>query len=326
MFALVAIAFYAIDGSLVHSPLFSKRPDALALAATIDLTLGVTLCYWIFVVRPGHARLRTVLPVFLLSVAATAVILPPGYRQLVMYARVLALPAEVTLFALVIVGIRRARSRMRAAGIRLDVPERIRAALESPVIYPRVADVVAMELSLVYYALGAWRKSPFVPPGSRAFSYHRRNAYAAILWAIFGASLVETAAVDLVLRATAPRAAAIVLALSAFGALWILGFLRAVQLRPVFITDDIIGVRSGLQWSVDIPRASIERVEVGRVTAPPKGTPGFLRAVRIGQPNVLLVLREPIVARGPYGSTRSANVVTLVLDDPRAFEQAVVHT
>ena len=323
MFALVTLAFYAIDGTLVHSPLFPKRPDALALAATVDLTLGVTLCYWLFVVRPGHARLRTVLPVFLMSVAATAATLPPGYRQLVVYARVLALPAEVAILVLVVIGVRRAQTRLRIAAARLDVPERIRATLDGGLIYPRIADVIATELSLAYYALGAWRRPPFVPAGARAFSYHRRNAYAAILWTIFAAAIVEMAAVHLVLRATAPRVAAIVLAASMLGAVWILGFLRAVQLRPVFVTHEMIAVRSGLQWSLDIPRVAIERVDVGHVKTPAKGAPGYLRAVRVGQPNAVLVLREPRLARGPYGTTRTVNVVSLVLDEPRAFEQAL---
>jgi hypothetical protein len=321
----MTVAFYAIDGTLVHSPLFSRRPDALALAAAIDLTLGVTLCYWFLVVRPGHARLRTVLPVFLMSVAATAVTLPPGYRQLVVYARVLALPAEVAILVLVVIGVRRAQTRLRVAGVSLDVPERIRATLDGGLMYPRVADVIATELSLAYYALSAWRRKPFVPAGARAFSYHRRNAYAAILWTIFAAAIVEMAALHLVLRATAPRVAATVLAVSILGAVWILGFLRAVQLRPIFATDEMLAVRSGLQWSLDIPRGLIERMDVGHVKTPAKGTPGYLRAVRIGQPNVLLMLREPCVARGPYGTTRTVTVVSLVLDEPHAFEQALRH-
>jgi hypothetical protein len=322
-FALVTLAFFAIDGTLVHSALFPKRPGAFALAATVDLTLGVTLCYWLLVVRPGHARLRTVLPVFVMSVAATALTLPPGYRQLAAYARVLALPAELGILVLIVVGVRRARSRLRASGLRLDVPERIRAALDGGGIYPRVADVMTTEFSLAFYAFAAWRRPPFVPPGARGFSYHRQNAYAAILWTIFFAAVVEMVALHLVLRATAPRVAAIVLAVSILGAVWILGFLRAVQLRPVLVTNDSIAIRSGLQWSVDIPRALIERLEVGRVKTPAKGAPEYLRAVRMGQPNVLLTLREPLIARGPYGTRRVVSVLSLVLDEPRDFERAL---
>jgi hypothetical protein len=136
------------------------------------------------------------------------------------------------------------------------------------------------------------------------------------------ASAVETAAVHFLLRAVAPRVALAALAVSAFGTVWILGFARAVQLRPILVSADTLHVRSGVQWALDVPRAAIEHIEFGRVRAPTKGTPGYLRAT-LGQPNVLVTLREPTRANGPYGITRQVQQLGLVIDDLAAFRAAM---
>jgi hypothetical protein len=321
-FIVVAILFYVVDGAIVHSQAFLDRPEVLAPAASIDLTFGVTLAYWLLVVRPGHAALRTVLPVFVLSVAAAALTLPSGHRDFVRYARYLGIPFELAVITLVVVGIRRTHRRLLAAGVELDVPERIEAVLADSPLSRRVGGIVATEMSMLFYALASWGRKPFLPASARAFSYHRQNAYAAILYTVFFASLVELSVVHVFLRTVAPRAALAVLVLSAFGAVWILGFARAVQLRPIVLTGDELRVRSGLQWRLDIPRSAIARIEFGRVKAPGKRTPGYLRAA-LGAPNALVTLREPLRASGAYGMVRDVTGVGLVLDDVKGFQAAI---
>jgi hypothetical protein len=321
-FGIVALLFYLIDGAIVHSAAFAARPEPIATAVSFDLTLGVTLAYWMMVVRPGHAALRTALPVFVAAVAAAALTLPPGHRDLVQYIRYLGIPLELVAVWLVVAGVRRTHRALSASGIAMDVPERIRMALSGSPLPSRAADVVTMEMSLLYYALASWRRRPFSIPAAQAFSYHRRSSFAAILYTACLASIVETIAVHFLLRATFPRVAVGVLALSIFGTFWVLGFARSIQLRPILVTDTDLLIRVGLQWSLDVPRASIAKIEAGRVKAPAKGTPGFLR-VTIGQPNVLIELREPMRARGAYGAERQVSVIAFTIDDPAGFRAAL---
>src|SRR4051794_16312349 len=79
-FLIVAALFHLIDGILVRSPLFDATPDALATVVAIDLTFGLTAAWWIMVVRAGNAPLRSIVPVFVASVAAAAGTLPAGHR------------------------------------------------------------------------------------------------------------------------------------------------------------------------------------------------------------------------------------------------------
>ena len=232
----------------------------------------------------------------------------------------LLLPLEMTaLAALVFIALRR-RRKQGAAHAGLDVPERIRDALTGAGIPARLAEALATEAAIFYYALASWRRRPLTPPGSRAFAYHRRNAYAAILYAVVGIALVELTAVDLVVRTSHATVANVLLGVDALAAIWMLGFVRSVQLRPILLRDDALLIRNGLGASVDVPRATAT-IQFGRVRAPAKGTPGYFR-VAMGQPNALITLREPAVVRRMYGAGRVVDRIGLVLDDPRGFETA----
>ena len=202
----------------------------------------------------------------------------------------------------------------------LDVPEAIHDALGKVGLPDRAARMLATEAAIFYYALASWRQRPFVPAGAKSFSYHRRNAFAAILYAVFGAALVEMAAVDLIVRARHASAANVLLFVDALAAVWFLGFARAVQLRPILLERDRLLIRNGLNASVDVPRANAT-IAFGRVRAPARGTPGYLRAA-MGEPNALITLREPAAARRAYGKTRVVDQIGLVLDDPKGFESA----
>jgi len=88
-----------------------------------------------------------------------------------------------------------------AAGVELDVPERMHAVLASSGVPRRVAGIVATEFSILYYALAAWRRAPFTPTRFRAFSYHRRNGLLAILYTVLATAVIELVALEFLLRA-----------------------------------------------------------------------------------------------------------------------------
>jgi len=321
-FIVVAFALYLIDGAIAHSAAFGERPELFSVAISIDLTLVITLAYWALVIRPGHAAGRTALPVFLASVAATALTLPAGHREFARYIRYLAIPFELAVVGALVLAVRRTRQRLAASEVELDVPERIRALLGASPMHSRVADAVAMETAVFYYAFASWRRKAFVPSNGQGFSYHKRNSYVLFLCAFFGIGFVEMVAVDFLVRLKSPFVANVMLAFGVFAAFWIIGFARSVHLRPIILTNDALHVRNGLSWRLDIPRGLIRQVDFGRVKAPPKRTPGYLRAAP-GDPNVMIELREPLRAHGPYGLSRDVTRVGLVVDDLARFQQTL---
>ena len=113
-------------------------------------------------------------------------------------------------------------------------------------------------------------------------------------------------------------------AVSGISIVWLLGFVRALVLRPVLLFPDRLVVRGGIQWTADVPRAAIESVEHGwTVRAPGKRTAGYLRATPLVQPNVLLRLRTPVEVRGMYGRRRTVHLIGVSVDDPAALAEAL---
>jgi hypothetical protein len=232
----------------------------------------------------------------------------------------LIVPLEVAAVVLVVLVALWRRGKRATVDAELDVPERLRESLSSAGIPDRAANLLATEAAILYYALASWRRRPFVPGGAAAFSYHRRNAYASMLYAVFGVALVEMAAVDLIVRVHHVTAANVLLVVDALAAIWMLGFARAVQLRPILVTHDAIVIHNGLAATLEIPLANA-MIEFGRVRAPDRGTAGYFRA-GMGQPNAPVTLREPTTLRRSYGASRAIERTGLILDDPKAFEAA----
>jgi len=232
----------------------------------------------------------------------------------------LLLPLEVASIAAVVLFALWRRGPRGTAAAGLDVPERIHEALVTARLSDRAAGAIATEAAVFYYALASWRRKPFAPAGARAFSYHRRNAYAAILYAVVGMAVVEMGAVDLLVRASHVKAANVLLVVDALAAVWLFGFARAVQLRPILLTPDTLSIRNGLAARVDVPLANAT-IEFGRVRAPNRGAPGYLRAA-MGQPNALIALSTPATVHRAYRGARPVDRIGLVLDDPRGFEAA----
>jgi hypothetical protein len=192
------------------------------------------------------------------------------------------------------------------------------------VVRPGRASVASMLGVFVVSTIGATRHRARCPR-ARGFADHKKNGYAGPLYTIMRIALVEAIAVDFVIRIHHPLAANVFLAIDLLTALWVLGLARGVVLRPILVTRDAIQVRNGLQWRLDVPRVQIERIEFGKVSAPPKRARDHLRGAP-GRANVLVELRAPLRAVGPYGLTRDIRRVSLVLDDVAGFQRAISDT
>jgi len=86
-------------------------------------------------------------------------------------------------------------------------------------------------------------------------------------------------------------------------------------LRPVLVQDGEVVVRSGMMWTLRVPVAAIAAVDRGgkfEIKVPPAC-----------EPNVVLRLAAPVVARGMYGIARRVASVGLAVDDRDDLERAI---
>jgi hypothetical protein len=232
---------------------------------------------------------------------------------------------EVGLVATIVWRVVRAIRKSRSAGPEeraQDAYFRIRAAARTTLPFRRVADAIGYEIAVTAYALfGADRKVTL--PG-RAFSYHRKNGYGAIVSGLMIVMLAETAGVHiLLLRFHHPRIALLLTVLSLYGALWFLGDYQAARRRPIRIEVEHLAIRTGLRWNLDVPLEAIAKIERTDPLRPFQKGPGAIRATLFGAPLFVLHLAEPLVADGPYGRRAQVERVGFTVDEDAEFLAAL---
>ena len=82
---------------------------------------------------------------------------------------------------------------------------------------------------------------------------------------------------------------------------------------------DELRLRVGLRWTATIPRDRIAAVHKKR----PPGSEPYLRASLPGTTPLWIELTEPATAKGPYGIEKRARWISLNVDDPERFRQAL---
>lgn len=320
-FALALAAVYTtafwITSILAQTP----APATVATALTLDLTLGVPLLYYLLLVRRKGWPVLTVVPVFLLSLLAASALIPAEHQALLHVLRYLVAPLEVGLLGAVGYIVVRTARRFRRSPAEADVLARLQASLRATIPVRRVAEILAFEIALIYYACFSWR-APSESSPRHAFSYHRRSGYGAVVGGILFVLLLETIALHVLLHLWSPPLAWILTGLSLYGVLWMVGDFQAVRQRPLIVADDTLHVRTGLRWTVDIPFEAVAWIRTAK-HAPHRDTPGYLDASLLRRPTHWIALKQPLGASGLYGLRRDVTLIGLAPDDPDAFEAAL---
>jgi hypothetical protein len=196
------------------------------------------------------------------------------------------------------------------------MPERIAAGL-TPALGATPAAILAHELSRLAFAFAGWRMTPYSDAGT--LTVHRQSSWNVVALGFGLLIVVETVPVHLVLMERAPALAWALSALSLYALLWLIGDTQALRLRPCRLADDVLLVRVGLRWKVEVPRAALAAFTPVRGNAPSRRARGYLRATVFGDPTHLLELRAPITAIGPYGIRRSVTWIGVSPDDPERW-------
>jgi hypothetical protein len=312
LFAVITAVIYATAVVVVSRLPRVARPDVLAVAVLLDLVAVVPLAYFLIFLR-GKKRVIGLTPVFLLSLAGAALVLPAEYRALLPRARLLALPAELALVAYLVWSVRWAFRKLETAGNDHDVLEALSAGIAGVIPSKPLASALAYEIAVVYYALFSWFRRP--PSNTApAFSYHRRNGYSALVFALIMVSAVEIPGLHIVVHPWSAGAAWFLTALGLYAVLWIVGDFQGIRHRPIVVLKDGLRVRIGLRWSAFIPFSEITQIQSGK-EAPPKRTAGYLRAVLLAEPQLLITLCNSVRAQGPYGLAREVTRVGVAVDD-----------
>lgn len=314
--AILALTIIGASAAVVRSHAFAANPDVAAWGITFDLTLSLPLLYWFFVVRKGHARALTILPVFLGGTIAAALLLPEAQQQFVRQVERLAVPlAELALLTALALRVRAAAASDRADQ---DALTRIRAAARAITGNDRAGELVASEIAMLYYALFGWRMKP-LRDDRNSFTVHERSGWSTVLVCIFVLIVAEGLGMHLLLGRWSTLAAWSWTALDLWAMAWFLGDYHALRVRRSFVDDDALHLRYGMRWSLDVPLAAITSIEAVREERAWK-QPGILKVAMLEEPRWLITFDEPRVASGLAGLRKTVHAIALLPDDERWIE------
>lgn len=300
--ALLAVGgVYAVSTVLAFT--LVRAHPSLGIAVAIDLTLTAAALFWLLAVRPGHAKPAALIRVLVLGLALARLLV--GISAL----GIVAVAIELAVITVLVVRARRVVRQVRAlvregAGLTSALDTAFRATI--PV--PAVANVLAMEVSMVIFAITGWFRTP--PAG---FAMHRRSGVLLILGVLAVLAVVEAVVMHIVLVRVAPTVAIVVTALSAYGVLWLIGFAHAVRLSPLRFTAQGLVIERGVTRRAFVPTGVIVRATPVAAATTDAADLSYV------EPNVLVELSEPVQIHGLLGRSRTASKLLLSIDERDAF-------
>jgi hypothetical protein len=306
LFFASATALVLACAAIVRSHLFVAAPDLGAFGVTFDLTITLPLLYWFLVVRTGRSRPLTIAPVFIVGTLIAAALVPRNQQQFLAQLQLIVIPAELLLVAALVQRVRRMERSTSA-----DPYERISVAMRSVAGDGRVAEIVASELTVTYYALFAWKQRP-AETDDHAFTVHERSGWGTVLAGIFVLIVAESIGMHLLLALWSPVAAWTWTFFDVWAMVWLLGDYHALRLRRSTIDGEALHLRHGLRWSVSIPLTSIASIEEVRNWQKRRDV---LKVAMLDEPRWLIELHEPVVARGLAGLRKEIRGIALLPDD-----------
>lgn len=307
------VVVVALAGMAVRTPLALAYPFAALLLFL--WVVADTMMLALVARSAGRPPARAVVGV--LAGASLTVWLgsPPAVRDVLRATPWLARAMAVVLIGHA--GWAMARARAALTGRRHSGVGRTRwTAALSEILPPALARLAVAEAMVIHIALFRWGGPADVPPGARAFAYHRHLA--PMCTALLILSGIEMAVYHLLVGHWSRTAAVVMFVVSDIGFVYLVGLIKSFRFRPVLVTAEGVRVRAGFLIDRLIPFDTIVAVEEVCSGAAVRDPATLNAALLLAWPNVLLRLDPPLPRpgwqrRGPFDR------IAFRLDDPAPF-------
>ena len=163
-----------------------------------------------------------------------------------------------------------------------------------------------------------------VPKSSDVFSYHVKNSGRVLIAGLLMAAIVEAVALHVLLAMWNHWVALAATLATAYFCLQVICQIRAMGLRPIYVSEGRVMVRNGAFDLVEIPLSSIASIEES--TKDVKHGQDELPPLNAGFPashNVIIHLKDPSEALILNRKKRDFQVVLLAIDENRRFVRLI---
>jgi hypothetical protein len=323
LFATLGLAICATEMWIVHSAYFLQNPSVFAFAIALDLVMGLPVLYYIFVVRQRRIPALTLVPVVVLAIVIASFILPATQQAPLDFIKKFIPLLELFVLGLIAIKIRTLVKQYHQAKLSaIYLTDALTTSLEQTLGASLFVTIIITEFLLLYCAVGGWFKQFKRRDSSyRAFSYHRKTGYAAVLGVLVLVLIGETTALHILLQQWNTVAAWIFTGLSLYSLLWLMGDFHAQRLHPIVLSKAHLHLRAGMRWRATIPFSDIGAIQ--KANPRERKAAGYMSLAIFGQPRLVIRLKQPVIVTGLFGITKEVQRIGLAVDDERQFQEAL---
>lgn len=312
-----------VEMAVTRTLAFSRYPTGVSMAVLFDLVCVTTALFYWLVAQPHRLANSRLLWVALLMLRLGFWILPQPAISFAPLATVLLVLGEGAVLVVAILRIQTILQTYRQLRPAMEAEMALHKALAS-VFGDRAAGFILGEGLTLYYVLLSWRLRPDVPAGARTLTTHQQSGQVALTVGLLVIGLIETFTVHVLATRWNTTLAGWLMGISVYSSLYFVADLVATLKRPSYLTADVLNLRLGVRWRVQINRSVI--ADVSTVCEKPPKQPGLINGALVTAPNVKLTFREPVFVTGPFGIQKMVRQITFFVDDRAAFVQALQET
>lgn len=318
---LVAISILLFGLWILHRVPVPHR-DIVATGLLGDMVVTFPVVYYLLVVRPLKLRKWQMMLVFTCSCAVAYAILPAHQRQYILQLRKLSGVVEVGMLVYGFSKIRQLQAEYRRLEAEFPDPaHHLYQSLTTVMGDSWYVKVLASELSIVRFGILALQKQRISAKVLSQYSVYKEAGYAAIFCVFLFVGMIEISAVHLLLMRYSAIAAWIVMALSGYSILFLIGDFSAIVKSPILVLPHKLVLRAGIRWRMVVAMDNIASVEKVSPLAQPD-TDAFNGSL-MKSATVCIVFKHPVEISRLYGKPLSTQKILMSVDDGGRFVDAV---
>lgn len=309
---------------LIQSTYFSKSPDLLANAVTIDILLIIPLIYFL-IIRKRDIPKITVLSMFILGLVILSYTLPEENQQLLELIKTYFLPIlELGILSLVIYKVVQLTKSYKSQDKSSQDFYSILKEATQEVFPQKVASVLVTEITVVYYGFIKWKSHKLK---ENEFTYHKKNALISITAGLTLVIVGETVGLHSWLVKWNPTVGWIITFISAYTALQFFALTKSILYRPIAIDEanKMIHLKYGNFTDLSLHIDQIKSIELNNKDLPEdKSVLPFSPLGTIGEHNMIIRFKDELKFSGIYGIKRKAKAISIFVDDKERFHEMVL--
>ncbi|MCH1627153.1 hypothetical protein [Fredinandcohnia quinoae] len=336
IFGLLAILILAGNYSVMSFEAFTPVTDMMILATILDLTIVLPILFYIFIVR-NRFSLITILPVPIAGFWLAYFIVPHHELPIFDYVKYSIFALEGVFIAieltLAIFLLRKIPALLKNYKIQSEIdfyyPTMLRNAFNKTFGTRKITEFLILDFSVIYFGLFAWKKKwQQLDHAATSFSIHKKSGYFGLFIVIAHAMVIEVIGVHFLILQWSTVAAWIFTVLDIYALIWIIADYQAVRLSPIVMTKEKMFVQIGIRRGIEIDFSTIKSIDSTRTDKKIRGLEKNSFSITLPdlieeEPQFEMELKEPAIARLPFGKKREITKLYVTVDEKEKFYQLV---